>query len=140
MIALGGWPNKKSEPTIKDVITRKTKLMGCLPACLFRTATEEEPAPGPNVQLLLSKRVFTKMEAHSTSYSDKVPKNFRWDQKPLLVEVIHRGQIADMLTAVESTDRLAHLIAQANHTERRLADFSFIDLEDKRQRTPLTLQ
>ena len=88
--------------------------MGCLPACLFRAATEKEQAPGTRVQRLLCKPVFNTVEAHCTSYSDKVPKDFTWDQKPLVVEVIQRGEIADMLTAVESTEWLANLIAQAN--------------------------
>ena len=114
--------------------------MGCLPACLFRAATEKEQAPGTRVQRLLCKPVFNTVEAHCTSYSDKVPKDFTWDQKLLVVEAIQRGEIADMLRAVESTEWLANLIAQANDEERSLAAFSFIDLEDKRQRTPLTLQ
>ena len=84
--------------------------------------------------------MFTKVEAHCTSYSDKVPKDITWDQKPLVVEVIQRGEIADMLLAVQSTDRLANLIAEANEEERSLAAFSFRHLQDARQRTPFTFQ
>ena len=66
--SLGEWPEKNSQPTIKDVVTRKTKLVGCLPASLWKTA---EIVDGK-----LCKAVFTKLEAHEKTYSTKVPADY----------------------------------------------------------------
>ena len=131
-LSLGGWPKKKSQPTIKDVVTRKTKLVGCLPACLFSTAARMHGT--------LCKAVFTKVEAHKKSYSTEVPCDFTWDKKSLVVEVVARGEIADVLLAVQDTECLANLITEASDEQRSLAAFSFGHMQHTRQRTAFAFQ
>ncbi len=118
MVSFGGWTKKKNDITLKDIVIRKTKLVGCLPASLWNTAEIVSDKQ-------LQKKVFTKKEAHQKSYSPKVPSGWTYDMKCLIVDVEARGEMGEMLLKFEVNKCLKELATSTTDLQRSEAACSF---------------
>ena len=111
---------------IQDIVTRKTKLVGCLPA---------EYVDGK-----LYKAVFTELEAHQKSYSMRVPAGFTYDQKRLIIDVQARGEMGEMLLKIEENKWLRELARDTTDSQRSLAASSFAHMADPLQQNVFAFQ
>ena len=131
-LSFGGWTKKESHITIQDIVTRKTKLVGCLPASLWKTS---EIVDGK-----LCKAVFTKLEAHEKTYSTKVPADYTYDKKCLIVDVEARGEMGEMLLKIEENKWLKDLASGTTDSQRSLAACSFAHMADPLQQNVFAFQ
>ena len=132
-VSFGGWTKKESHIMIQDIVTRKTKLVGCLPASLWNTAEIVGDKQ-------LHKKVFTRKEAHQKSYSAKVPPGFTWDMKDLIVDVEARGEMGEMLLKFEENKWLKELATSTTDLQRSEAACSFANMANQLQQPVFAYQ
>ena len=84
--------------------------------------------------------MFTKLEAHEKTYSTKVPADYTYDKKCLIVDVEARGEMGEMLLKIEENTWLKDLASGTSYSQRSLAACSFAHMADPLQQPVFAYQ